>query len=270
MTPAEPISESIATMRETPMPTALIVEDEPEANRLLGMLLKLKGYRSTAAHNGAEAFERLRDQTPDVIFLDLMLPDVNGYEICRSVKASKGTCLIPLVVVTARVASENRLESYQAGADGFIPKPYLPDQIFLALERAEDLSRRGASEVVEGIAHLATPDDAAAQRDLTHLRHLIFGRSPLAEHEVDRIGRLLGEVRAMIVRWSAAHPDEPPVTLSYTLSPDQFVLKFQNQLGWLDESTRIPNHSFTGALERFDEVVVDRGKAFMSLTKRWN
>lgn len=256
-------------MRETQMPTALIVEDEPEANKLLGMLLKLKGYQSTAAFNGAEAFERLRDQTPDVIFLDLMLPDVNGYEICRSVKASKGTCMIPLVVVTARVAQENRIESYQAGADGFIPKPYLPDQIFLALESAEDLNRRGASEVVEGVAHLAAADDAEALRDLTHLRNLIFGRSPLSEHEVVRIGRLLAEVRSMIVRWSAAHPDEPPVSLCYTLSPDQFVLRFQDQLGWLDESTRIPHHSFTGALERFDEVVVDRGKAFMSLTKRW-
>jgi len=252
------------------MPTALVVEDEPEANKLLGMLLKLKGYQPAAAYNGAEAFERLRDGAPDVIFLDLMLPDLNGYEICRSVKASKGTCLIPLVVVTARVASENRVESFQAGADGFIPKPYLPDQIFLALERAEALRREGESKIVEGTARLADHDDAEAQRDLAHLRNLIFGRTPLSEHAVGRIGRLLGEVRSMVVRWSAVHPDEPPVSLSYALSPDRLVLRFQNQLGWLDESTRTPNHSFTGELERFDEVVVDRGKAFMTLTKKWD
>lgn len=252
------------------MPTALIVEDEPEANKLLGMLLKLKGYQSAAAFNGAEAFERLRDQTPDVVFLDLMLPDLNGYEICRAVKGSKATCLIPIVVVTARVASENRIESYQAGADGFIPKPYLPDQIFLALERAEALRRECASETVEGSTRLAESDDGEVLRDLAHLRNLILGRTPLSERAVDRIGRLLGEVRSMIVRWSAANPIATPVTLRYTLTRDQLVLRFHNQLGWLDESTPTANHSFTGALERFDEVIVDRGKSFMSLTKKWD
>lgn len=251
------------------MPTALIVEDEPEANKLLGMLLRLKGYQSAAAYNGAEAFERLRDQTPDVVFLDLMLPDLNGYEICRAVKGSKDTCLIPIVVVTARVASENRIESYQAGADGFIPKPYLPDQIFLALEHAEALRREGAMEVVEGSVSPAEADDGDILRELAHLRNLLFGRTPLSERDVGRVGRLLDEVRSMIVRWSAANPGAIPVSLRYKLAPDEFVLTFHDQLGWLDESTPIANHSFTGALERFDEVVVDRAKAFMSLTKKW-
>lgn len=251
------------------MPTALIVEDEPEANKLLGMLLKLKGYKPAAAFNGAEAFERLRDHTPDVVFLDLMLPDLNGYEICRTVKTSKATCLIPLVVVTARVATENRIESYQAGADGFIPKPYLPDQIFMALERAEALRREGESDVIEGSVRLADSDDGDAPRDLAHLRNLILGRTPLSEITVGRIGRLLDEIRSMVLRWSAANPGEPLVSLRYRLSREQFVLRFQDQLGWLDESTRTANHSLTGALERFDEVVVDRGRAFMSLTKKW-
>ena len=72
------------------MPTALIVEDEPEANKLLAMLLQLRGYRTESAFSGAEALEKIRDHAPDVVFLDLMLPDMDGYEVCRSLKIARG------------------------------------------------------------------------------------------------------------------------------------------------------------------------------------
>ena len=69
------------------MPTsALIVEDEPEANKLLAMLVQLRGYQTESALDGAQALDHLRSRTPDVIFLDLMLPDVDGYDICRVIE----------------------------------------------------------------------------------------------------------------------------------------------------------------------------------------
>ena len=129
------------------MPTALIVEDEPEANKLLGMLLRLRGYQTESAFNGRQALELVEKSPPDIIFLDLMLPDLNGYEVCKILKSSKGTSLIPLVIVTARIAAENRIESFCLGADDYIAKPYTPDQIFQALEQAVrwlDQSRAGA------------------------------------------------------------------------------------------------------------------------------
>ena len=123
------------------MPTALIVEDEPEANKLLGMLLRLRGYRTESAFTGKEALQIVEKRQPDIIFLDLMLPDLNGYEICKILKSSRGTSLIPLVIVTARIAAENRIESFCLGADDYIAKPYTPDQIFQALEQAAQLAR---------------------------------------------------------------------------------------------------------------------------------
>ena len=90
------------------MPTALIVEDEPEANQLLSMLVQLRGYRTESAFTGGEALEKVEHGPPDIVFLDLMLPDINGYEVCRRLKTRKATSLIPVVMVTARVAAENR------------------------------------------------------------------------------------------------------------------------------------------------------------------
>ena len=118
------------------MPTALIVEDEPEANKLLAMLLQLRGYQTESAFRGEEALEKIRQHAPDVVFLDLMLPDMNGYDVCRSLKSSEPASPIPVVIVTARLTAENRIESFEAGADDYIPKPYTPDQIFDSLEQS--------------------------------------------------------------------------------------------------------------------------------------
>lgn len=127
------------------MPIALIVEDEPEANRLLAMIVQLRGYQTRSAFTGGEALTALQDdEPPDVVFLDLMLPDTNGFEICRQIKARFTDQPVPVVMVTARLAEENMAKSEAVGADGFIPKPYTPSQIFDALVTADEIrNRRG-------------------------------------------------------------------------------------------------------------------------------
>src|SRR3954453_5250550 len=106
------------------MPTALIVEDEPEANLLLAMLVQLRGYQTESAFTGGEALEKARRRCPDVVFLDLMLPDINGYDVCRPLRAERTTGAIPVVMVTARLAAENRVQGFRVGATEYIPKPY--------------------------------------------------------------------------------------------------------------------------------------------------
>lgn len=131
------------------MPNALIVEDEPEANRLLAMLVQLRGYTTRSAFSGSEALAAVEEGSPfDVVFLDLMLPDTNGFEVCRQIKARPESSSIPVVMVTARLVEENRARSEQVGADGFIPKPYTPNQIFDALASA-DAIRKAQAESAE-------------------------------------------------------------------------------------------------------------------------
>jgi len=127
------------------MPTALIVEDEPEANRLLAMIVQLKGYATRSAFTGGEAIAAMKAERFDIVFLDLMLPDTNGYEVCRLIRSRPVSQTTPVVVVTARLVDENRAKSAEVGADGFIPKPYTPGQIFEALRLAEESKRAGSS-----------------------------------------------------------------------------------------------------------------------------
>lgn len=257
--------------RENEMPTALIVEDEPEANKLLGMLLKLRGYRSTAAFSGAEALRYLKDNTPDVVFLDLMLPDLNGYEICRAIKASRADCLTPVVIVTARIATESRIESFRAGADDFVSKPYTPDQIFQALEHAEDFRGRTGHAVIEDAAPLAEFDDGETLRKLAQLHNLILGRTPLGAETVERMNRAIEDVRETIDRWTVDHPGCEPCTLRYELTPERLILAFEGRLDWLDEGRRGRTDAvLDAARDGFDEVSVDRAHSCLTLVKKWS
>src|SRR5579859_7641918 len=121
--------------------TALIVEDEVEANFLLAQLVELRGCRAERAHTGGEALAMAQDCPPDLIFLDLMLPDTHGFDVCRALKSRRETAPIPIVVITARMAPENRLECYRLGASDYLTKPYTPDQVFHALAAAQTWRR---------------------------------------------------------------------------------------------------------------------------------
>src|SRR5881275_1507726 len=102
------------------MPIALIVEDEPEANQLLSMLVQLRGYQTESAFTGEQALGMIEAARPDLIFLDLMLPDINGFDICRAIKGKRSTCSIPVVMVTARLAAENRAQGFRVGATDYV------------------------------------------------------------------------------------------------------------------------------------------------------
>jgi CheY-like chemotaxis protein len=214
------------------MPTALIVEDEPPANFLLAQLLQLRQYQSDSVYNGTDALRRLAERRPDVVFLDLMLPDTNGYEVCRAIKSNPATCLVPVVIVTARLADENRQRCYQAGAQVFVPKPYDPAQIFEALRAAEqwwrDLGRQGG----EGTLRLGK--DGQVYRELSRLRSLLLARTPLPEPRVAEVVKAVHDIAEDAVLWGTRRGVPAVATLRYTLGPDRLVVELTDEAGWFD------------------------------------
>ena len=237
------------------MPTALIVEDEPEANRLLAMLVQLRGYSTDSAFTGGEALEKIRENPPDIIFLDLMLPDMNGYDICKAVKTRKTTSLIPVVMVTARVAPENRHESYSVGADDYVPKPYTPDQIFQAMSDVVAFRRDLDHCRTEGEIRFETRNDDAL-RQLVQLRSLLLARTPLDIDIIVRIAESLKEIAAAAQKWGRDRRLDCVAALVYQLQADRVCFTIRDFNGWLKEvrlsdEQRWPK-SFLAA--RFDEI----------------
>jgi class 3 adenylate cyclase len=104
-------------------PRILVVDDTPQNVRLLEQLLKASGYEPVSALSGAEGLEKLRATEPDLVLLDVVMPNMSGYEVCRAIRANPATVLLPVVMVTALDPAGERLKGIEAGADDFLSKP---------------------------------------------------------------------------------------------------------------------------------------------------
>jgi adenylate cyclase len=104
-------------------PKILVVDDTPRNVKLLADLLAVKGYDVVTAASGREALIRLEAEQPDLVLLDVVMPEMSGYEVCRKVRENVATAMLPVVMVTALDPAEERVKGIHAGADDFLTKP---------------------------------------------------------------------------------------------------------------------------------------------------
>jgi DNA-binding response OmpR family regulator len=252
------------------MPSALIVEDEPEANRLLSLLVQLRGYQTESAFSGGEALQCVRRSRPDIVFLDLMLPDTNGYDVCRSLKERRTTHLIPVVMVTARLAAESQLISARVGANEFIPKPYTPDQIFGALEAADSWRRDLEQTSDGGEIVLDTREEIAATEQVARLQSLLLSRTKWDE---ESIGQFVADVLAMaqsVLEWGRRHGITSLAQVRYQVQPDQLRISVRDEGGWFACNDLPHEHGLGRLIDRahFDEIQYDESGTLVSFHKR--
>ncbi len=111
-------------MRQENKPQILCVDDEKRNLKLLNALLAPQGYEVISAENGEAALECLSSSLPDLVLLDVMMPKLDGYEVCKKIKSTKETQFLPVVMVTALREEEERIKGIEAGCDDFISKPF--------------------------------------------------------------------------------------------------------------------------------------------------
>src|SRR5436309_1885833 len=101
--------------------TLLLVDDDPQLTHIVSMYFDIEGFVVLTARDGREALETLTQSRPDVVLLDLMMPDINGVEVCRAIRANPRLNSLPIIVFTAAENEEEALKA--AGADAFVAKP---------------------------------------------------------------------------------------------------------------------------------------------------
>jgi len=111
----------------------LVVEDEEDLAELVAFNLRQSGYTVTTAGTGNEALQQIQRKRPDLVVLDLMLPDISGTEVCRRLRAAPGTQRIPVVMLTARTEEVDRVLGFEVGADDYVPKPFSPRELVLRI-----------------------------------------------------------------------------------------------------------------------------------------
>lgn len=116
-------------------PTILIVDDEPDAIELIDFNLRAAGFRTAAAMSGDEALKQAREVLPDLIVLDLMLPEVDGLEVCKILRRDPATSSVPIVMLTAKASELDRILGLELGADDYVTKPFSPRELVLRIKR---------------------------------------------------------------------------------------------------------------------------------------
>jgi len=134
--------------------TILIVDDEPYNVDYLQQNLSDLGYRTREAYGGREALDSVTDSAPDLILLDVMMPDIDGITVCRMLKSDPTTRLIPIVIMTALDGKEDRIRGIEAGADDFLTKP-VDDRELLARINAALRTKQAVDETVGELASAA-------------------------------------------------------------------------------------------------------------------
>jgi DNA-binding response OmpR family regulator len=128
------------------MERVLIVDDDPDIQRLVSYNLQIAGFDPVTAASGRKALEIIAERPPDLIILDLMLPDVDGNEVCRSVRTMGRTRRIPILMLTARSEEADRVLGFELGADDYVTKPFSPRELVL---RVKSLLRRRDEKLAE-------------------------------------------------------------------------------------------------------------------------
>jgi two-component system phosphate regulon response regulator PhoB len=122
-------------------PKILIVDDEVDALEVLGFKLKEAGFNPIFAKDGARAIAAVRDEKPALMVLDLMLPEVDGLEVCKILRRDPATVNIPILMLTAKAAEMDRVVGLELGADDYVTKPFSPRELVLRIRKLLDRNR---------------------------------------------------------------------------------------------------------------------------------
>lgn len=129
-----------------------VIEDEKDIAKLIQYNLSLEGYRAVHFDTGEDGLRAVRKERPDLVLLDLMLPGINGLQICRELKSNRDTARIPIIMVTARGEEEDIVKGLELGADDYITKPFSPKiliaRVNAALRRL-DRKPQGKDDVIK-------------------------------------------------------------------------------------------------------------------------
>jgi two-component system phosphate regulon response regulator PhoB len=149
----------------------LVIEDERGLCDVLDFNLKREGYETIMVHDGQEGLRKAQTLLPDLILLDLMLPGLSGFDVCRELRAGERTREIPIIIISAKSEETDQVVGFSLGADDYVTKPF---SVKVLLQRIKALQRRveGGAEPVDVIEHLGVRIDRVRHRAFLHGREM--------------------------------------------------------------------------------------------------
>jgi DNA-binding NarL/FixJ family response regulator len=125
----------------------LVVDDEPNLLRAVAAALRAEGYEVVTARNGREALVRVAESVPDLVISDIRMPGMDGYQIAGHLRSSQRTALVPIIFLTAKDETADRVAGFRSGVDAYITKPFEPDELLAVIQSILSRVERTHSEI---------------------------------------------------------------------------------------------------------------------------
>ncbi len=206
-------------------PKILLVDDETDALEVLSYKLRQAGFDPVLAEDGATALAKVRAEQPALVVLDLMLPEIDGLDVCRMLRRDPATATLPIIMLTAKATETDRIVGLELGADDYVTKPFSPRELVLRIkkllertQRADDTAsvmRVGDLEI-DAARHLVTVQGEPVALTATEFR--------LLELLVRRRGRVQSRDRLLADVWDYDHPID-------TRTVDTHMRRLRERLG---------------------------------------
>ena len=207
---------------------ALIVEDEEDLCQIMAEHLRHWGFAPTYLLDGKNVIDWVRKHRPDVILLDLMLPDVDGYTLCETLKLDRDTNLIPIIMITSLLDPKDKIHGLQVGANSYITKPCTAEAVNKAIQHAfdwlDDLKRLGT----EGEIRFHLQSDTHYLEELNHLLGSLFLFSGLTQQQVKQLTTAVRELGTNAIEWGHRKQSDRIVTVDYHIDPEKITIDIKD------------------------------------------
>jgi DNA-binding response OmpR family regulator len=218
------------------MGTALIVEDHPEQADLVARILRMRDYHSILAEDGEAGLRLARERHPDVMLLDLMLPDINGFDVCRRLRTDPATRLIPVVMLTALNDVQHRVHGFRVGANAYVTKPYGVEDLFEAISAARAWRTSMEQRALQGEIHVELNSEITLLKDLNDFLMLVCESTPLQQDQVIQIRQAVMEMAHNAIEWGNLHQNDRLVNITYRIHDDRLEIVVKDQGPGFDRS----------------------------------
>jgi DNA-binding response OmpR family regulator len=209
--------------------TVLVVDDERDTNDILANLVQARGFEPIQVFSGSQALAEVAERKPDLILLDLMLPDIDGFELCDRFKRARGTNLIPIIMVTALQDAHHRAAGVRVGANGYLTKPFTPQQLYEMIDSGlawhQEHKQRGTTgeinfDVRSELTYLLQASDLLAD---------LFAHTPLSERHVKDLKQAVTEMGGNAIEWGHEKNSELVLRITYRIDPTAVTLIIKDQ-----------------------------------------
>lgn len=211
------------------MSTALIVEDHPDQAEMVAQVLRLRAYDAIVAETGETGLKLARERKPDVVVLDLMLPDINGFDVCRRLRTDRETMLTPVVMLTALGDAENRIRGFRVGANAYVTKPYGIDELINAIASARAWRTAIERNNIQGEIHVELNSEIMLLQDLNDFLLHLCRETPFTNEQVLQLRQAVLEMAQNAIEWGNLHQTERPVNITYRVFDDHVEIVVRDQ-----------------------------------------